>query len=73
MKNPFELYAKIGSDKLVRARTHNDAMEIVKITSGEVSLVVGTEKFDATEGDIIFVPPTMIFSVDAKSVRAGVR
>lgn len=73
MKNPFEIYSKSGSEKLVRARVHSDSMEIVKIISGEASLVVGTERFDADEGDIIFVPPTMIFSVDAKSTKTSVR
>ncbi len=73
MKSPFEIYSKNGSDKLVRARFHTDAMEIVKIISGEVSLVVGTERFDAAEGDIVFVPPTMIFSIDAKTPKASVR
>ena len=73
MKNPFEIYAESGADKLVRARTHSDAMEIVNIMSGEVSIVVGTECFRASEGDIIFVPPTMIFSIDAIGRKASVR
>ncbi len=73
MKNPFEIYVKSGADKLLRARSHTDAMEIVKITAGEVSLVVGTERFTASKGDIVFVPPTMIFSIDAVSEKAAAR
>ena len=73
MENPFEIYTKSGTGKLVRARSQTDAMEIVKITAGEVSLVVGTERFSAKRGDIVFVPPTMIFSVDAISEKASVR
>ena len=73
MTSPFEIYAKSGTDKLVRAHTHTDAMEIIKITSGKVSIIVGTERFDAKEGDIVYIPPTMISGVDANGDKASLR
>ena len=73
IKSPFVIYSESGSGALVKVRTHTDTMEIVKITGGEVSLIVGTEHFSAKAGDIIFIPSDVVFMAMAKSARASIR
>ena len=48
-------------------------MEIVEVTRGKVSVQIGTEFIDATEGDFLYIPPTMVFRADACDGRATVR
>ena len=73
IKSPFSIYSENGGGTLVKARTHQDAMEIIKITSGEVSLIVGTECFTAKAGDIVFVPSDVVFMASARSAKASLR
>ena len=73
LKTPFEIYAKSGTGTLINARTHTDSMEIIQVISGKVSVILGTERFSAVAGDIIYIPPTMIFKVDSDENKAALR
>jgi YesN/AraC family two-component response regulator len=48
-------------------------MEIIQVISGKVSVILGTERFSAVAGDIIYIPPTMIFKVDSDENKAALR
>ncbi len=72
-KFPFEMYAVNGEGRLINVRMHDSDMEIVEIISGEVSVLLGTEIFDAGEGDIIYVPQGVVFRIDAKGAEASLR
>ena len=73
LKFPFEMYAISGEGRLVNARTHDAAMEIVQIISGKVIIVVGTERREAAKGDILYIPPTMVFRADSLGGKASIR
>ena len=70
---PFSVYKETGKGRIINARCNKSKMEIVEVTSGEVRLQVGTETATAKRGDIIYVPPTLMFSVDACDGIATVR
>ncbi len=72
-KFPFEMYVRSGSDKLINVRIHERSMEIIQVMSGTVSLLVGTESFDANVGDIIYIPPSVVFRAGAKDGEASLR
>ncbi len=72
-KFPFEMYFVSGDGRLVNVITHEAAMEIIQIMSGKVKLIVGTETIEAKAGDIIYIPPTMVFRADAIGAKASVR
>ncbi len=73
LRFPFEMYAISGDGRLINARTHDAAMEIVQIMSGRVVIVVGTEKREAEKGDILYIPPTMVFRAEAVGGKASIR
>ena len=73
LKFPFEMYAISGEGRLVNARTHDAAMEIIQIISGKVMIVVGTERREASRGDILYIPPTMVFRADSIGGKASIR
>lgn len=70
---PFEMYVKSGAGRLIGVRSHTSAMELVEVTVGSVKLLVGTECIEASAGDIVYVPPSMIFCADCVSSRAALR
>ena len=72
-KFPFSMYALSGGGRLINARTHAGSMEIVEVMHGSVAIQIGTEVVEASAGDFIYVPPTMVFKVDAISEKASVR
>lgn len=72
-KFPFSMYAISGSGRLINARTHKTSMEILEVLYGAVSIQVGTQTLEAVAGDFIYVPPTMVFRVDAATDKASVR
>ena len=72
-KFPFSMYKEAGEGRIVNSRSHANSMEIVEVTSGTVMVQIGTELVAAGEGDFLYVPPSMTFSVDAASVFASVR
>ncbi|MBQ2737295.1 MAG: AraC family transcriptional regulator [Clostridia bacterium] len=72
MRFPFELYSTYGEGTLIGARYSRDKMELLEVTSGEVSVQIGTELILASAGDFLYVPPNMTFRVHSDS-RSSVR
>lgn len=72
-KFPFSMYKASGEGRIIGSRSHNSAMEIVEVTSGTVTVQIGTELVAAEAGDFLYIPPTMIFRVDAATDTASVR
>lgn len=72
LKFPFKMYSVQG-DGIICAGFHERAMEIIEITSGTVFVQIGTEFAEAKTGDFLYVPPTMVFRVEAKDGEAGMR
>ena len=72
-KFPFSMYATAGGGRLVNTRTHKSSMEILEVMHGDVLVQIGTETVEASAGDFIYVPPTMVYRVDAITEKASVR
>lgn len=72
LKFPFKMYS-IQGDGIICTGFHERAMEIIEITSGKVLVQIGTEFAEAKAGDFLYVPPTMVFRVDAVDGEAGMR
>ena len=72
LKFPFKMYSVQG-DGIICTGFHERAMEIIEITSGKVLVQIGTEFAEAKSGDFLYVPPTMVFRVDAVDGEAGMR
>ncbi len=72
-KFPFSMYKETGEGRVVSARCHDNSMEIVEVTYGEVLVQIGTEMVTATAGDFLYVPPGMVFRVDSVKGAATVR
>lgn len=72
-KVPFKLYTRSSSGIIISSHYSDDAMEIAEVVSGRVRFQIGTVFFEAAEGELIFVPPTMVFRADAVSDFAAVR
>ena len=72
-KFPFSMYAESGEGRLINARTHDSSMEIIEVLSGTVKIQIGTEIVEASEGVFVYVPPTLVFRVDAITERASIR
>ncbi len=72
LKFPFKMYSVAG-DGIICTGFHEKAMEIIEITSGRVSVQIGTEFAEAGAGDFLYVPPTMVFKIEALEDEAGMR
>lgn len=72
LKFPFKMYSVQG-EGIICAGFHERAMEIIEITLGNVLVQIGTEFAEAKAGDFLYVPPTMVFRVEAKEGEAGMR
>ncbi len=72
-KFPFSMYRESGEGRIINSRSHDTSMEIVEITSGNVIAQIGTETVEAKAGDIIYIPPTMMFRLDSASGTASAR
>lgn len=72
-KFSFSMYSISGNDRLVSARAHNSAIEFIEVLKGEVAVQIGIELVRAVEGDFIYIPSEMLFSVEAVSEYASVR
>ena len=73
VKYPFKLYTEANDGIIIPSRFNDDAMELVEVMSGKVSVQTGTVFVEAEAGDFVFVPPTMVFRVDSKDGTASVR
>ena len=72
-KFPFSMYSESGDGILISPRVHQNSMEIVEVILGKIKVQIGTQIFEATAGDIIYIPPTLVFSIDAGEDRAALR
>lgn len=72
LKFPFKMYSVTG-DGIICTGFHEQAMEIIEITSGRVEVQIGTEFAEAGAGDFLYIPPTMVFKIEALDGDAGMR
>ncbi len=70
---PFSMYRESGSGRIINSRCHRDSMEILEITSGSVTVQIGTDSMVASAGDFLYVPPSMMLRVMANESHASVR
>lgn len=64
----FPIYSATqkGCGNLVRSHFHN-AIEFISIEHGIAEVYVGTAKFKATQGDVVYIPPLCIHSLNGLS------
>ena len=72
LRFPFKMYS-VSGDGIICTGFHERAMEIIEITSGKVIVQIGTEFAEAKTGDFLYVPPTMVFKIEATEGEAGMR
>ena len=72
-KFPFSMYSESGDGMLVSPRVHSASMEIFEVLSGAVRVQIGTQIFEAQTGSFVYVPPQLVFRLDAVNERASVR
>ncbi len=72
-KFPFSMCSLKGDGRIVNAHTNESSMEIVEVIRGEVRIQIGTETLEASAGDFIYVPPTLVFRADVISESAALR
>ncbi len=73
VKFPITMYRESGEGRIVNTRQSPDRMELVEVTYGRVRAQIGTEITEAESGDIFFIPPEMIFRLEAVEGSATVR
>ncbi len=69
----FDIYNHSGEGIIMNSRYHDSSMELLEVVSGKVKIQIGTVFVEATAGEFIFVPPSMVFRVEAQEGRAAVR
>ena len=67
------MYRASSEGRVVNSVCRDTEMEIVEIIEGNARVQIGTETVDVTKGDILCVPPSMMFRVDALEGAASVR
>ena len=67
----FKIYPACGCG-IIDSGYYDDAMAIIEVTSGDVTVEIGTDRVDAHEGDFVFVPSMLVFRVHSTE-RAAVR
>ena len=72
-KFPFSMYRESRDGRIINTRYSTDEMELVEITYGCVKAQIGTEIFEASSGDILFVPPEMVFRLESTDGPATAR
>lgn len=70
---PFKMYSESGTGRLINSRVGNISMEIVEVISGSVTAFIGTEAVSAEAGDFLYVPPALVFRLEANGGFASVR
>ena len=73
VKFPFEMYVGGADGRIINSRLNEGSMEIVEITEGRALVEIGTEIIEASCGDILCIPPKMVFRVDSVGGYAAVR
>ena len=72
-KNLFSIYRVSAEGRVINATSHDEEMEIIEVTDGRVMVEIGTESAEAVAGDILCVPPTMVFRINSVDGVATVR
>jgi AraC-like DNA-binding protein len=67
------MYAINGGGRLINSCIHGKSMEIIEILSGTVKIQIGTEIFEAEQGNFVYVPPMTVYRIDAITESASVR
>ena len=67
---PFRIYTA-KSEGIITEGYHSSSVEIVEITHGNVSFQIGTETVEATAGDFLYVPSTLVFRAESKDSAAS--
>ncbi len=67
------MYSESGTGRLINSRVGNISMEIVEVISGSVTAFIGTEAVSAEAGDFLYVPPALVFRLEANGGFASVR
>ena len=68
----IKLYSK-GGEGIVDSGYYADAHVLIQVTGGDAAISVGTEVAQATTGDFVYVPPTLVFRVESVGSTASVR
>ena len=68
---PIEMYSEAGEGRLISARFHKERMEIVQVTHGTVTVQIGTERIEASSGDIFCVPAGMVYLAASHAFTDG--
>ena len=72
-KFPVSMYRESGDGRVVNSVCRDFEMEIIEIIDGSARVQVGTCFADVSRGDILCVPPSMMFRVDSVDGPASVR
>lgn len=68
----IKLYS-VSGDGIIDSGYHSNAIQMLQITAGSVVVSVGTEVVEATAGDFIYVPPTLVFRAESIGGPASMR
>lgn len=63
-KKLVKLYS-VSGEGIIDSGYNPDAHRLVQITAGRAAVSVGTEVVEASSGDFIYVPPTLVFRVES--------
>lgn len=70
---PFSIYKKTAEGRMINSRIHRSSMEIFQVVAGRIVAQIGTDTVRAESGDILFIPPDMMFRVESEDGPASVR
>ena len=72
-KFPFSMYRSTADGRIVNSVCRDEEMEIIEVIDGRARVQIGTEVAEAERGDILCVPPSMMFRVESIDGPASVR
>ena len=67
------MYLASGEGRIINSRFHKKSMEIVELTHGSAQIFIGTQSYEAEKGDIIYIPPEMVFRAESVNGSASMR
>ena len=68
----IKLYSAAG-EGIIDLGYNPDSYQIIQVTGGSLAISVGTEVVEASEGDFVFVPPTLVFRAESIGRHASIR
>ena len=71
-KNLFRLYSASGNGIIDSGYNHT-AHQLIQVTAGRLAVSVGTEVVEVEQGDIVYVPPTLVFRSESIGSHASAR